>query len=118
MRLRQLLDIVEASEERVAMGLAGTDPQRVQDHLCILRIVFVPAVVQLLARASQLRQGITDQLDDLSRDRLRGERDREQGFISEFVLHLPVDTAPPPVTLAPQGLLMIGPPSGATAILV
>ena len=51
--LRQLLDVVDAGRERVVVGQRGADAQHVQDHLRVLRIVLVPAVVQCLARAGQ-----------------------------------------------------------------
>ena len=49
--LRQLLDVVNAGPERVAVGLRSADPEHVQDDLGILRIVLVPAVVQRLSGA-------------------------------------------------------------------
>ena len=50
---RHLLDVVDPVGERVVIRLGRADPQHVQDHLGILGVVFVPAVVQRLARAGQ-----------------------------------------------------------------
>jgi hypothetical protein len=61
--LRQLLDVVDARNERINVGLRGADPQHVQDDLCILRIVLVPAVVQSLTRSRQRHRGNQTQCD-------------------------------------------------------
>ncbi len=50
---RQLLDVVDPVRERVVVGLRRPDPQHVQDHLRVLGVVLVPAVVQRLAGAGQ-----------------------------------------------------------------
>jgi hypothetical protein len=62
-RLRQLLDVIDARDERIDVGLRGADPQHVQDDLCILRIVLVSAVVQSLPRSRQRHRGDQTQRD-------------------------------------------------------
>ena len=52
-RLRQLLKIVQTTVARVAVDGRRADPEHVQDHLGILRIVLVPAVVEGLASAGE-----------------------------------------------------------------
>ncbi len=49
MGLRQLLNVIRASRHRVLKDLHRADLQHVQDNLCILRIILVPAVVQRFA---------------------------------------------------------------------
>lgn len=52
-RLRQFLQIVDAGFKRIDVNLRGPDPQHVQDNLCILWIVLVPAVMQRLSSSGQ-----------------------------------------------------------------
>ena len=52
-RLRQLLDVVDAGEEGISVGLRGADLEHMQDDLRVLRIVLVPSVVQRLPRPRQ-----------------------------------------------------------------
>lgn len=52
-RFRHLLQVVDPGGERIDVSLGGANPQHVQDHLRILGIVLVPAIVQSLARSSQ-----------------------------------------------------------------
>ena len=51
--LRKLLDVVHAGEQRIVENLDGADLKHVQDHLRVLRVVLVPAVVQGLPRSRQ-----------------------------------------------------------------
>ena len=51
--LRQLLDVGGTGDQRIVEELHRADLQHVQDHLGVLRIVLVPAVVKGLARPSQ-----------------------------------------------------------------
>lgn len=51
--LRELLNVVHASEQWIVENLDGADLKHVQYHLRVLRIVLVPAVVQSLPRPRQ-----------------------------------------------------------------
>ena len=51
--LRELLDVVNAGAERIAVDLSGTNLEHVQDDLRIFGIVLVPAVVQRFTRSSE-----------------------------------------------------------------
>lgn len=72
-RLRQLLQVVDASGKRIDIGLCGADPQHVQDDLSILGIVLVPAVVQSLSRPGERNRGDQPQLE-AGRKQSVGER--------------------------------------------
>jgi hypothetical protein len=52
--LRQLLEIVDAGNQRVDIGLRDADPQRVQNDLGTLGIVLVPTVVQRRSASLQV----------------------------------------------------------------
>ena len=52
MGLGQLLHIIYPDHQRVVIVLGGADPQHMQDHLGVLGIVLVRAVVQGFAGAS------------------------------------------------------------------
>ncbi len=56
-RLRQLLNVVDTGHEGIGVGLRGADPQHVQDHLRVLRIILVPTVVQRFSGPSQGNRG-------------------------------------------------------------
>ena len=58
MGLRQLLQIVDAGPQRVVVDARRADPEHVQDHLGVLGIVLVPAVVQRLASAGESQHEI------------------------------------------------------------
>jgi hypothetical protein len=60
--LRQLLEIVDAGNQRVDIGLRDADPQHVQNDLGTLGIVLVPTVVQRLSRPGQCDGGDQPQL--------------------------------------------------------
>ena len=51
MRLREFLQVVEPMQERIVATLGQAGTQQVQDHLRILEVVLVPAVVDRLAGA-------------------------------------------------------------------
>ena len=51
--LRKLLDVVHAGEQRIVEDLDGADLEHVQEHLRVLRVVLVPAIVKRLAGARE-----------------------------------------------------------------
>ena len=52
-RLRQLLQVVDACDERIDIALGGTDAEHMQDNLGIPRVVLVLAVVKRLPGPSE-----------------------------------------------------------------
>lgn len=52
-RLRHLLQIVDACGQRIDVALGRADPEHMQDHLGILGIILVPAIVQRFACPGQ-----------------------------------------------------------------
>jgi len=63
MRLRHLLQIIDASCQRINVALGGSNLQHVQDHLGIFGIVLVPAIVQRFTRAGQCGRRDQEQLE-------------------------------------------------------
>ena len=52
-----LLNVIDAVNQRVVIELAGADPQHMPNNLCILRVIFFPAVVQRLAGPRERNRG-------------------------------------------------------------
>jgi len=50
---RQFLQVVDPGRQRIEIALRRPDPQHVQDDLGVFGIVFVPTVVECLARAGE-----------------------------------------------------------------
>ena len=53
MGFRQFLNVVRASDHRVLEDLHGANLEHMQDDLGVLRIIFVPAIVQGLSGAGE-----------------------------------------------------------------
>lgn len=53
MCLRQFLHVVDAGPQRIMVELCRLHPEHVQDHVCILWIVLVPAIVQRFSCSGQ-----------------------------------------------------------------
>ncbi|CKY19423.1 Uncharacterised protein [Mycobacterium tuberculosis] len=52
-RLRHLLQVVDAGGQRVDVALSGADLEHVQNYLGVFGIVLVPAIMQRLTRPCQ-----------------------------------------------------------------
>lgn len=63
MGLGELLEVVEPGGQLILVVLGQADPKHVQDHLGVLGVVLVPAVVQGLPGPGQRHRGDQAQLD-------------------------------------------------------
>ena len=52
-----LLNVIDAVNQRVVIELAGADLQHMQNNLRILRVIFIPAVMQRLAGPRERNRG-------------------------------------------------------------
>jgi len=52
-RLRKLLQVINSCNEWILVNHCGADPEHVQDHLRVLRIILIPPVVQGLSGPRQ-----------------------------------------------------------------